>query len=81
MKALQRRSHFLFPPEKRGRAHESFIRQNAFARRNGVRILTWVFNLILAYIVIGFVFLAVVELNDRGYFTLPDRIARRAHAD
>ncbi len=77
MKALQRRSRFLFPPDKRGKAHDSFIKQNAFARRNGVRILTGAFNIMLAIFILEFAYSVLLNLSVSGFFNLPDNVARR----
>ena len=77
MKALQRRSRFLFPPDKRGKAHESFIKQNAFARRNGVRILTGAYSIMLGIFVIEIAYSVALNLYVSGFFNVPDSVSRR----
>ncbi len=77
MKALQRRSSFLFPPSRRGRAHESFMKQNAFARRHGVRILTMVFNLVLAVVVLDIAYWGTLSLYVNGFFNPPSNMSNR----
>lgn len=50
---------------------KSFARQNAFARRIGLWVLTLSLNLLLGSIVIIGAFAAAVELRDSGLLTYP----------
>ena len=77
MKALQRKSSYLFPPNRRGRAHENFMKQNAFARRHGVKILTAVFNLVLAVVFLDVAYWGVLTLYVNGFFNLPQNVSHR----
>jgi len=75
MKRLQRR--WLRPVEGKPykRFPESFVRQNRFARRFGLTLLTLTINLFLASVIItGFYYFAMF-MWDGGYFTPPQRIA------
>lgn len=82
MKRLQRASFRLFKDGNRGRAWKSFQRQNAFARRWGLRMLTAALNLLLASLAITVSFFVITYLIDTGALTLPkaveDRLAQQS---
>jgi hypothetical protein len=64
----------------KSKRHETFIRQNAFARRHGLRFLTLTFNLLFAYLVCGLVYWSAFNLYDSGYFSVPKSIQDRAQS-
>ncbi len=71
MKRLQRASTKWFGPEREAKAWESLKRQNAFALRYGLRILTFAINLLLASILITGSFYLLGYLRDSGALTVP----------
>lgn len=77
MKALQRRSRFLYPPSARGRATEALVRQNRFARRHGVSIISFVIQLFFAYAIVMYTFVVALSLYEDGFFALPPSVAHR----
>ena len=77
MKNLQRGSIKLFAPNKREKAYANFTKQNAFARRNGVRILSGAYSIMLAIFIVEAAYAVVINLDANGFFTLPDNVARR----
>lgn len=79
IKKLQRRSSHFFPKGFGSRARDSFIRQNRFARRNGVRIIAAILNLFFAYTLVLIAYVMVLSLNEDGFFTLPRNIAQRVN--
>ncbi|MBI1755666.1 MAG: hypothetical protein HYR64_00985 [Fimbriimonas ginsengisoli] len=77
MKRLQRSSRRLFPPALQGRAQESLLRQNRFARRFGLRILTVLFTFMLGYMALVVAYVGVIALYESGFFNLPRELAGR----
>jgi hypothetical protein len=77
MSSLQRRSLLLFPPASRERTWKSMVRQNRFARRYGLKILTVAVNVLLASIIITLSFLLALNLVDQGILTVPDAVRER----
>lgn len=61
------------PGEPYLRFPDSFVRQNRFARRFGLQLLTLTFNLFLASVFITVAYYAALGLLDSGILT-PDRI-------
>ncbi len=73
MRRLQRGSMNLIPASRRAGARENRMRQNRFARRHGVPLLTFMFKLLLASIVFtGCYFIALWFLATGGINT-PNR--------
>ena len=66
MRRLQAASIGWLSPAKAERARISLVRQNAFARRIGLRLLTAVVTLFLVSVAIQFVFSAALYLVDSG---------------
>ena len=62
------------PVMDRGRA--SMNRQNAFARRIGLKALTLAINLLLASIAITGAYFIVITLVESGVLTAPDNLKR-----
>ena len=53
------------------------VRQNRFARRYGLKILTVAVNVLLASIIITLSFLMALNLVDQGILTVPDAVRER----
>ncbi len=73
MKTLQRKSIELFPRKMRANARESMARQNRFARRIGLPMLTFMMNLVVGSILITACFLTALHLFESGFLTIPHR--------
>lgn len=72
MKRLQRASIGWMKPERRERVWESMQRQNAFALRYGLGILTVaVYLLLLSFLFTGSYFL-LLSLQERGVLSVPN---------
>jgi len=71
MKRLQRNSTKWFGPSRESKALESLRRQNAFALRYGLTILTFAMNLLLASILITGSFFLLQYLSDTGALHVP----------
>jgi len=71
MKWLQRASLKAFPRWLRGRARRSFVRQNSFARRYGLRILTVVFTVFYASLAINVCYETAIWMADSGILSPP----------
>jgi hypothetical protein len=77
MKRLQRTSLQLWGEPRRQRALASLRRQNRFARRYGLSLLTVAFNVLLASVAItATVFVALIMLES-GYLTAPAALTQR----
>ena len=76
MKRMQRASTRLAGASREASMRKSFARQNAFARRIGLWVLTLSLNLLLGSIVIIGAFAAAVELRDSGLLSYPTRSER-----
>ncbi|MBN9500963.1 MAG: hypothetical protein BGO01_06150 [Armatimonadetes bacterium 55-13] len=73
MKSLQRASTNLFPPgQKRERAKLSMVRQNKFARKVGLPILTVAYNLLLASVILTTSYFVVLNLYESGALSATD---------
>lgn len=77
MKNLQRGSMKLFPASRRAKAYANFTRQNAFARRNGVRILTGAYSIMIGIFLVETAYSVVINLDANGFFTMPENVAKR----
>ena len=75
---IQRHMMGRMTPEKRRKAELNLYRQNRFARRIGLPMLTVMMNLILASIIISVVFRASLALFESGILTPPDKIKKAA---
>jgi hypothetical protein len=64
---IQRESIHLVPIHRREAATQSFLRQNDFARRHGLRILTCSFLMMYGAILFGCAYWVVVQLYLAGY--------------
>lgn len=72
MKRLQRASRNLFPANKRDQAWRSMVRQNRWARKVGLPMLTVAVNLLLASLVLTTTYFVVLGMYESGTFTAPD---------
>ena len=75
MRRLQEASVSWLPPEKAHRARLKLVRQNAFARRIGLRLLTFVAMLFLVSLAIQAVYSAAIYLVDSGVLRPPSLAA------
>jgi len=66
MKRLQTASLNLFRGERRERARESLIRQNRWARRTGLTLLTFSFNMLLASMILTGSYFLILNLYESG---------------
>lgn len=71
MKRLQRNSTKWFGPDREARAWESLKKQNAFALRYGLKILTFAINLLLASALITGSYLLLGYLRESGALQVP----------
>ena len=71
MKRLQIGSTGWIGDAKRASMRQSLVKQNAFARRVGLVVLTLCFNLLLGSVVVIGLFAAAVELRDSGLLSYP----------
>jgi hypothetical protein len=78
MKRLQRRSSKLFSDSYRPNAMSSLQRQNRFARRYGLKLLTMSFMLLLGSVAITGTYFGALFLYESGYLTPPQAIAERS---
>jgi hypothetical protein len=78
IKWLQRKSWHLFPDRFKPRARRSLNRQNRFARRYGLRMLTATLSLFLASIAVTACFMFALYLIDSGALTVPEDVRARA---
>lgn len=74
MKRLQRSSTKLFPASMQDKARRSMIRQNRFARRIGLPMLTVSMNLFLASIILTGTYFAVLNLYESGTLSATDEM-------
>lgn len=76
MKRLQRASLNLFSGERRERARSSMVRQNRWARRTGLSLLTFSVNMLLASMIITGSYFLILNLYESGYFNGPEGLRR-----
>jgi hypothetical protein len=74
IKRLQHRWLEAVPGERYLRFPDSFMRQNRFARRYGLPLLTLSINLFLASVFITFAYYTITYLYEGGYLNPPDRM-------
>ena len=77
MKTIQRRSIEIVPERFRASARSSQMRQNRFARRVGLPVLTVMMNLVLGSIIITTCFEIAMNLYESGYLSMPKEIKER----
>ena len=77
MKTFQRNSVLNFPKSMRAKAWESLVRQNRFARRTGLPLITFMMSLVLGSIIITGTFLVAMHLYESGYLSIPWRMRRK----
>lgn len=73
MKRLQRASQRLFPEHKRAKAIQSMNRQNRWARRFGLKLLTFSVNMFLASVIVTATYFVVLDLYQGGYLEPPKK--------
>jgi hypothetical protein len=69
MKRLQRRWLLMVPEHKREAAWDSVVRQNWFARKYGLKMLTLSYNLLLGSILITWSYMLLLTLQEKGYLS------------
>jgi hypothetical protein len=74
MKALQRLALDVVPPPLQARARRSHLRQNRFARRYGVTLLTGTIYLFLASLCFTLTYQLALTALESGVLTPPDRL-------
>ncbi len=77
MKGLQRGSAQMLPPRMRQGARASIARQNRFARRYGLSMLTVSLNLLLASLALTLAYFVALHVIDSGALSLPERIRNK----
>ena len=77
MKRLQRGWAQALPARMREGARASVSRQNRFARRYGLPMLTFSVNLLLASVALTLAFLVALRLAESGALSLPDEIRNK----
>ena len=75
MKRLQHRWLRPVEGEPHMRFPDNFIKQNRFARRVGLKLLTLTINLFLASVFITGAYFAALYMYENGYFNPPQRVA------
>ncbi len=80
-KLLQRKSILLIPSGMRERAHKSMVKQNKFARRIGLPMLTFMMSLVVGSVLISGSFMLAMRLYEMGYLSIPRRLRRRLLID
>lgn len=76
MKRLQRLSMGARGTPREAKARRSLARQNAFARRVGLFVITLCFNLLFGSILVLGAFAAAIELRDSGLLSYPQALNR-----
>jgi hypothetical protein len=76
MKRLQRRWLQSVEGEPHKRFPDSFIKQNRFARRVGLRLLSFTITMFLASVFITGAYYLALYMQEGGYFNPPQRVAR-----
>lgn len=71
MRRLQDASIDMWPKRMRPRMRESYLRQNRFARRYGLRVLRFSIFLLLASLALTLTLIIVLRLYDAGYLNPP----------
>ena len=70
MRRLQRASVRLFPASKRERVQQAAIKQERFARKYGLTVLTFSLNVLALSLLLTLTYALVTEAIDRGWLVL-----------
>ncbi|HRF59176.1 MAG TPA: hypothetical protein PLH94_04590 [Fimbriimonadaceae bacterium] len=73
MRRLQRWTISRVPPERRDAARRSMYRQDRFARRHGLRVLTFAITLLLGSLLLTLFWFLGLALYEAGALTPPER--------
>lgn len=76
MRRLQNASINLWPKRIRPRMRESYLRQNQFARRYGLKVLRFSIFLLLASLALTLTLIIVLRLYDEGFLYPPSPSGR-----
>ena len=76
MKRLQRASAKLFPESRREKAKRSMNKQNQWARKVGLQLLTFSINMLLGSMIITGAYFLILGLYESGYLN-PTEAMRR----
>lgn len=71
IRRLQRRSYAWGGAARREKARQNMMRQERFARRHGLGLLSFVILLLEASVVVTFAYLFALRLYDSGLFKPP----------
>ena len=75
VKRFRARSHLLLPERARENARRNIVRQDRFARRYGLKVLTVSFFFLTASVLLSFTAMVALHLLDNGWLTYPqDRV-------
>ena len=74
MKNFQRWTVEVLPISMRDKARDGLIRQNRFARKIGLPMLTFMMSLVIGSVLITTTFMVAMHLYETGYLTIPRRI-------
>jgi len=77
MKAFQRNSILILPKKYREKGRISQIKQNRFARKTGLSMLTFMMSLVVGSLLVTGSFLIAMSLYEHGYLTIPRRLRRQ----
>jgi hypothetical protein len=76
MKRLQRAAEGLVPERKRERVKVSMNRQNRWARRVGLRLLTFSFNVLLGSMIVTGAYFLILGIYEAGYLDPTEAMQR-----
>lgn len=80
IKRLQRLAMSWGSPARQAASRKSILGQNRIARRFGLPILTFTFNLLLASIILTGIFQLCLWMFDSGVLTMPDNLRERVES-
>ena len=80
MRNVQAKSIAWLPATTREKAYRSMVRQNVFARRIGLPLMTLMMNLLIGSLILTAVWFASLWLIEHGILSVPDDIRERAAA-
>ncbi|MES1227289.1 MAG: hypothetical protein ABUL72_01380 [Armatimonadota bacterium] len=73
MRRLQRASVNLFPESRRAKVHESALRQERFARKYGLAVVTLSLNVLALSLLLTGTYALVTTAIDRGWIVMPSQ--------
>ena len=76
VKRFRAQAHLLLPRWARERARENIVRQDRFARRYGLKLLTISFFILTASFLLSITAMVALQLLDNGWLTYPDDLPK-----